>query len=412
MKKPELIMPAGNLEKLKTAYSFGADACYLGLSDFSLRYRENQITEKDLLEACRLSKKLNKKLYITLNLYPHNEKIPKIIKHIKFLKKINPDAIIFSDPGIYRLLKIYYKNASLHLSVQATATNFETVNFWKELGIKRVILARELSLKEIKEIHKKVPNIELECFVHGAICMAYSGRCLLSNYMTGRDANQGDCAHSCRWNYKLYGYALKENLRKNDFYEIYENDHGSHILSSRDLCMIENLKEMVDSGITSFKVEGRSKNTFYVATIAKAYHNAINDMIKKKKFDKKLLNDVMSVSNRGFFKGFYFNKPSVHDQQLDANRTDGSYQFIGKINKKIKNNYYAVTVKNYIKNFDNVEIISPSNIKSDKIIAIYSKNKKSKISEFHAGVKDEITLKLDKNHSAGDIIRKKVDKIK
>jgi len=412
MKKPELIMPAGNLDKLKTAYRFGADSCYLGLSDYSLRYRENEITEKDLIEARIISKKLNKKIYITLNLYPHNEKIPKIIKHIKFLKKLKPDAIIFSDPGIYRLLKIHYKNAKLHLSVQATATNYETVNYWKEMGIKRVILARELSLEEIKEINKKVPDIELECFVHGAICMAYSGRCLLSNYMAQRDANQGDCAHSCRWNYKLHGFALNESLRKDDYYEIYENDHGSHILSSRDLCMIEHLRQMKDAGITSFKVEGRSKNTIYVATIAKAYRLSIDDMVKNKKFNKQLKLEVNSVSNRGYFKGFYFKKPTIYDQQLDANRTDGLYLYIGIIKKTLSNNRYIVTIKNKIKSMDNVEIISPNNLKLDKILSIYSKNKNKLISEFNAGVEDLITLKLNKKHCIGDIIRKKVDKIK
>jgi len=418
--KPELLMPAGNIEKLITAFRYGADACYLGMPDFSLRYRENQIREKDIKKAIIYAHKLNKKIYVTINTYPHNENLKNVIKHIKFLARVKPDAIIFSDPGVYNLIKKYYPEATLHLSVQATATNFETVRFWQKQGVKKVILARELSLTEIAQIHKQVPKIELECFVHGAICMAYSGRCLLSNYLTGRDANQGDCAHTCRWNYKIkkqchseYGeesqYHLEEQLRPHEYFPIYENDHGSHILSSRDLCLIEHLDKIASSGVISFKIEGRAKNTSYIATIARAYRQAIDDFMARKKFDKKLLREVSAVSNRGFFTGFYFDKPNVADQQLDGNRTEGTYDFIGvvkKYNKKTK--LATVEIKGQIKIGDNLEILTPKDIYKIKINELFTNNYKL-ITIYHPGLSKPVLIKIAKPINPGDIIRKKIE---
>ncbi len=403
-KKPELLIPAGNYEKLATAYRYGADAVYIGMPDFSLRYRENQTTKSDLKKAVKLARILKKKIYITLNTYPHNISIKKIISHIKFLKQIKPDAIIFSDPGVFRLLKKYYKNAELHLSVQATCTNYETVKFWQEQGVKRIILARELSLKEIAKIYKECPNIELESFVHGAICMSYSGRCLLSNYMTGRDANQGDCAQPCRWNYKV----LEENLRSGEYFPIYENQHGSHILSSRDLCLIQHLKKLYSNGITCFKVEGRAKNVNYVATITKAYRKAIDDFIAKKQFDKKLLHEVRSVSNRGFFTGFYYKKPSINDHQLDANRTEGTYDFIGIIKDfDTERKLATVDVKGQIKLGDKIEILTPNKIYIVKIDNLYTSNLKP-INIYHPGLEKPVLVKIKYNIEKGDILRKHI----
>lgn len=400
-------MPAGNFEKLKAAYRFGADACYIGIPDFSLRYRENQITKFDLEKAVDLARKLKKKIYVTINTYPHNSSIKKIISHIKFLKQIKPDAIIFSDPGVFRLIKKYYKKAVLHLSVQATCTNYETVRFWQDQGVKRIILARELSLNEISEIHKKCPKIELESFVHGAICMAYSGRCLLSSYMTGRDANQGDCAHTCRWNYKV----LEEDLRRSEYFPIYENMHGTHILSSKDLCLIKHLKEIHSSGIMSFKIEGRAKNINYVATIARAYRIAIDNMFNNKNKDiNKLLNEVKSVSNRGFFTGFYFKKPSQKDYQLNANRTEGTYEFIGIVNNFDKINMCAeVSIKGQINIGDNIEILTPKHILKQKISKMFSFSKKS-IKIYHPGLDKPIYIKTKNILNEGDILRKKLIK--
>jgi putative protease len=402
--KPELLLPAGNLEKLMVAYRYGADACYIGLPDFSLRYRENQVTKQDLFKAVKETRKLGKKIYVTLNTYPHNISIGKIISHIKFLRKIKPDAIIFSDPGVYRLIRQYYPEAILHLSVQATCTNYETVKFWRDRKVKRIILARELSLKEISQINRQVPDIELEVFVHGAICMAYSGRCLLSNYMTGRDANQGDCAHPCRWNYKV----LEENLRKNEYFPVYENSHGSHILSSRDLCLIVHLKKIIDTKVVSLKIEGRAKNINYLATIAKSYRQAIDDVYHNRSFDRKLLREVATVSNRGFFTGFYFDKPSAKDHQLEGNRTCGTYEFIGVVRHYDEASSLAtIECKGRVKLNDSIEILTPDSVYRQKVSHLYNYALQP-INIYHPGLDKPFILRVNKKLPIYSIIRKKL----
>ncbi len=409
--KPELLMPAGNLEKLKTAFRYGADACYIGVPDFSLRYRENQIKESDIGKAIKYARRLNKKIYVTLNIYSHNDRIKNIIKHIKYLRKIKPDAIIFSDSGIYRLIKKYYPEAELHLSVQATATNYETVKFWRDLGVSRVILARELSLKEIAQIHKKVSDIELEAFVHGAMCMSYSGRCLLSNYLTGRDANCGDCAHTCRWNYKIKEYVLEEGKRRGEYFPIYENQHGMHILSSQDMCLIEHLKKIIKAGVISLKIEGRAKNVSYVATIARAYRKAIDDIFNGRRFDKELLKEVKTVSNRGFCTGFYFDKPTLEHHQTFANRSEGTHNFIGIVRKFDKKKMLVtVEVKGQIKLNDEIEILTPNKIIKQKINKLYNIGLKP-IKIYHPGLKNPAIIKvnpLTNGIKVGDILRERI----
>ncbi len=406
--KPELLMPAGNLEKLETAFRYGADACYIGAPNFSLRYRENQVKESDIGKAIKLARKLGKKIYVTLNIYSHNDSIKSIIKHIKYLSKVKPDAIIFSDPGMYQLIKKYYPKAELHLSVQATATNYETVKFWRDRGISRVILARELSLKEIAQIHKEVPEIELETFVHGAMCMSYSGRCLLSNYLTGRDANRGDCAHTCRWNYKVKEYVLEEGKRKGEYFPIYENQHGMHILSSQDMCLIEHIKKIIKAGVISLKIEGRAKNVSYVATITRAYRRAIDDAVAGKSFSKELLKEVKAVSNRGFCTGFYFGKPGLEHHQTFANRTEGTHGFIGIVKKFDKKNMLAtIEVKGQIKLGDNLEILTPKKIIKQKVKELYNIAQKP-IKIYHPGLKNFAMLKINQVIDTGDILRKKL----
>lgn len=405
---PELLMPAGNLEKLKTAYRYGADACYIGAPNFSLRYRENQIKESDIGKAIKYAHKLNKKIYVTINIFAHNENIKSIISHLKYLRKVKPDAIIFSDPGVFHLIKKYYPEAHLHLSVQSTATNFETVKFWRDQGVERIILARELSLKEIAEIHKQVPDIELETFVHGAMCMSYSGRCLLSNYLTGRDANRGDCAHTCRWNYTVKEYVLEENLRKGEYFPVFENQHGMHILSSQDMCLIEHLKTIKDAGVISFKIEGRAKNVSYVATIAKAYRQSIDDMMLGRKFNKKLLNEVKSVSNRGFCTGFYFGHPTLKNHQTDGNRTEGTHEFIGIVRNFDKKTQLAeIEIKGRIALGDKIEIVTPTDIKKETITEIFELNHKP-VDHYNPGLKNNALIKLKSSIQVGDIIRKKI----
>src|SRR3989338_5809681 len=253
IKKPELLLPAGNLEKLKIGLAYGGDAFYLGFSPFSLRCNDSGFTKETLLSGVSLLKKNKKPFYVTMNIYPRGAKIDSLKKHIQFVRKeIKPNGIIVADPGFLEMIKEYYPEAVLHMSVQANVMNYRSVQFWKKQGASRIILPRELMLSEIKEIHEKVPDIELEFFVHGAICVAYSGRCLLSAYMTGRDANQGICAHSCRWKYKMY---LEEEERPGEFLPIEEHDEGTYIMNSRDNCAIEYLKKLWDAGITSFKIE-------------------------------------------------------------------------------------------------------------------------------------------------------------
>ena len=280
MNKPELLSPAGSLEKLKTAIAFGADAVYIGLPDFSLRARINLFTPGKIKQAINYAHKLDKKVYVTFNIFAHNRHLEKLNKSIEFIKQAKPDAVIISDPGILSVLRKKLPQQELHLSTQANCTNWQAAKFWHEQGIKRIILARELSLKEIEQIHKKVPKLELETFVHGAMCMSYSGRCLLSKWFVDRSANLGDCVQPCRWEYNL---------------AIEQDQHGSYILNSKDLCLLEHLDKLRKAGVKSFKIEGRTKSTYYIANTTKAYREAID----KSRPTKEIKKDLNKLINRG-----------------------------------------------------------------------------------------------------------------
>ncbi|OIO52555.1 hypothetical protein AUJ78_01210, partial [Candidatus Peregrinibacteria bacterium CG1_02_41_10] len=341
----ELLSPAGSLDKLKIALEYGADAVYAGLPDFSLRAKTTEFNASSLEEGIRYTKKLDKKIYLTLNIFAHNDKLKTFQKQISFLKKTQPHAVIFSDPGLFSLLREKLPQQELHLSTQANCTNWKHAEFWFKQGVKRIILARELTLKEISEIHRKVPKLELEIFVHGAMCMSYSGRCLLSLFLTGRDANQGDCAHACRWQYKVHtsplpsllrrgeipaplieggeetylpplprenrgrvttsslakggqrGVFLEEEFRPGEFIPLEEDQHGTYLFSSKDLCMIEYLAKMQKAGICSLKIEGRSKTAYYVAAVTRAYRQAL-DHPKNKKLIQELRQELETVSHR------------------------------------------------------------------------------------------------------------------
>ena len=291
MQDLELLMPAGNLEKLEYAIKYGADAVYLGVVDFSLRaMRKGQlITLDNLKEAVDLAHKLGAKAYVTLNIFAFNNDIKLLEGCIEKFKDANPDAVIVSDFGIINLVKKYMPDTPLHISTQTNTLNYESVKFWQDFGATRVILARELPIADIAEIRRRVPDIELECFVHGSQCVSFSGRCLLSDYFTNgeRKANHGNCSQPCRWSYKLV-----ESTRPDQYYEINQDERGSHILSPKDLCLVEYLPELIDAGVNSFKVEGRTKSLYYVSAVAKAYRNAIDDCIKDRNADlhKYLLN--------------------------------------------------------------------------------------------------------------------------
>jgi len=280
MKKLELLAPAGNILKLKTAFSYGADAVYLGIPDFSLRVRINDFDLAGIKKAVLYARQQNKKVYVTANIFAHNSHLPSFVTFLKKLKKINPDALIVSDPGILSLVKKYWPTCEIHLSTQANCTNLEAARFWFKQGIKRIVLGREVTLKEIKEIHKALPKLELEYFVHGAMCMAYSGRCFLSKLFVDRSGNLGDCAQPCRWQYDVNRYVIKAPGHEEEL-ELIEEKHGTYLLNSQDLCLIKYLPDLISAGVTSFKIEGRAKSVYYQATVCAAYRSAL-DLIYKK----------------------------------------------------------------------------------------------------------------------------------
>lgn len=344
-KKLELLMPAGNLDKLKYAIAYGADAVYAGVPMFSLRARENQFTWETLSEAVEYCHSRGKKIYFTANIYAHNVKIGPFMKSFERMEALKPDAYIMSDPGLIYLVRKNFPDAEIHLSVQANNTNWAQVEFWKEIGIKRVILSRELSLREVKEIHGKCPDIEIEFFVHGAICMAYSGRCLLSNYFSHRDPNQGTCSHSCRWEYKVFKkdaspdelydstgrpedyqeltgeFYLEERERPGEKLPIDEDEYGTYIMNSRDMCLLSYMQELADAGVVSFKVEGRSKTVNYIAGVGRAYRPALDAVEKNEEYDiMGLSEEVFAISNRGYTPGFLVGNPGEKAIYFEKNK--------------------------------------------------------------------------------------------
>ncbi|KEJ02674.1 peptidase U32 [Clostridium botulinum A2B3 87] len=309
IKKPELLAPAGNLEKLKTAINFGADAVYLGGSRLNLRAFADNFTDDELQEGIKYAHDRGRKVHVTINVFPRNEDFNGLEEYLKKLYEFNVDAIIVSDPGIIMTARETVPNLEIHLSTQANTVNFKTINFWYKQGVKRTVLARELTLEEIKTIREKIEkDCELEAFVHGSMCMSYSGRCLLSNYMTGRDSNRGACAQPCR-----YKYYLMEEKREGEYFPILEDDKGTYIMNSKDMCMIEHIPELVQSGIDSFKIEGRMKSSFYVATVVKAYREAIDAYFEDPEnytFKERWMDYLKKASHRAYFTGFYFNDPN------------------------------------------------------------------------------------------------------
>lgn len=404
LQRPELLLPAGNLEKLKIGLMYGGDAFYLGFSPFSLRANKDGFTKEDLLTGIKLIRKAGKPFYMTMNLYPRSEKMEVLKKHIAFVRKeVKPDAIIVADPGVFELIKEYYPEAVLHMSVQANVLNHRAVDFWRKQGASRIILPRELTLKDIKDIHKNVPDIELEFFVHGAICMAYSGRCLLSNYMTGRDSNQGACSHSCRWKYKVY---LEEEKRPGEFYPVEEDDHGTYFMNSKDNCLLPYLKDLAEAGICSFKVEGRNKTEYYLSTVAKAYRQAIDDMIAGKPFNKQLLFEVYKTANRGFIPGYLFGFPSDNDIYYEDNASIQTHKFIGMIVDRKPGGLYEVSVRNRLDKGQEVEIMTPDKQFTQKVMDLFDMEG-GELAAVHGGAGSRL-FKLKAGLPVGTMLRIKV----
>lgn len=371
MQDLELLMPAGNLEKLEYAIKYGADAVYLGVVDFSLRaMRKGQlITLDNLKEAVDLAHKLGAKAYVTLNIFAFNSDIKLLESCIDRFKDANPDAVIVSDFGVLNLVKRYMPDTPLHISTQTNTLNYESVKFWQDFGATRVILARELPISDIAEIRKRVPDIELESFVHGSQCVSFSGRCLLSDYFTNgeRKANHGNCSQPCRWSYKLV-----ESTRPDQYYEINQDERGSHILSPKDLCLVEHLPKLIEAGVNSFKVEGRTKSLYYVSAVAKAYRNAIDECVKNPDADlHKYFVELKKVGNRGYTTGFALGNNDSSSYSYDISKglagADFLCEFKGEKNSDGDN---FVKIKNKILLNDEVEIITPEEQFTARVIRI------------------------------------------
>lgn len=405
----ELLAPAGNFSKMKYAIEYGADSVYLGLPSLSLRARINDFSLARLKEAIKYCHGSKKKIYVTVNIYAHNYHLKQIEQTLKLLNKLRPDAVIISDPGVIALAKKYLKGIDIHLSTQANCTNWQAAQFWYKQGVKRIILARELSLKEISEIHKKVPRLELEGFAHGAMCMAYSGRCILSSYLTNRSANLGDCSHPCRWSYRLH---LEEMERPGQFMPIEEDQHGTYILSSKDICMVKYLKEMEKAGIKHIKIEGRTKSIAYLANVVKIYRQAIDNKNNKGLLDN-LYKELLKISNRDFTTGFYFGTEKLKMQNRDKTHFRSELEFCGEVleSKMVDKKTWQVKIKvhNVIRVGEQVEFIRPSQDNfTAKLDTIYDLDKKKNVKEVHGGQDKAILVKLNKEVPVMTILRKKL----
>ena len=361
-KKPELLIPASSLEVLKTAVMFGADAVYIGGEAFGLRAKAKNFSSEEMAEGVAFAHAHGVKVYVTANILAHNYDLDgarKYFAELRDMKPEQPDALIISDPGMFMIAKEVWPQVEVHISTQANNTNYETYLFWWKLGAKRVVSARELSLAEIKGIREKIPaEMEIESFVHGAMCISYSGRCLLSNFFTGRDANRGACTHPCRWK-----YAVVEETRPGEYLPVYENERGTYIFNSKDLCMIEHIPELIDSGIDSFKIEGRMKTALYVATVARTYRKAIDDYLESPELYREnmdwYLDQISNCTYRQFTTGFFFGKPDESAQIYDNNTYVKEYTYLGIIGECTADGLYRIEQRNKFSVGEQIEIMKP-----------------------------------------------------
>lgn len=359
MKKPELLIPASSLEVLKTAVLFGADAVYIGGEVFSLRAKSKNFSKEDMIEGIAFAHARGVKVYVTANILAHNGDLNGVREYFKELKTIGPDALIISDPGVFMIAKEICPEIEVHISTQANNTNYMTYLFWHQQGAQRVVSARELSMAEIKELRQNIPDtLEIETFIHGAMCISYSGRCLLSNYFTGRDANKGACTHPCRWK-----YAVVEESRPGEYLPVYENERGTYIFNSKDLCMIEYIPELVDAGIDSFKIEGRMKTALYVAVVARTYRQAIDDYFEDEaKYRARLpyyREEISKCTYRQFTTGFFFGRTTDESQIYDSNTYLKEYTYLGIIEEKNENGMYRLEQKNKFSVGETIEVMKP-----------------------------------------------------
>ncbi len=406
MRYPELLIPASSLEVLKTAVIYGADAVYIGGEAFGLRAKAKNFSMQDMEEGIKFAHSHDVKVYVTANILAHNYDLEGVRNYFRELKNIKPDALIIADPGVFMIAKEEVPEIECHISTQANNTNYETFKFWYGLGAKRVVTARELSLAEIKEIRSRIPDeLEIETFIHGAMCISYSGRCLLSNYFTGRDANQGACTHPCRWK-----YSIVEESRPGEYLPVYENERGTYIFNSKDLCMIEHIPDMMESGIDSFKIEGRMKTALYVAAVARTYRRAIDDYKKSPELYYGNMEwykaEIGKCTTRQFTTGFFYGKPDENTQIYDNNTYTQDYVYIGITGEMTDEEHFAMEQKNKFTVGETIEIMKPDgrNIETE-VIEILDEYGMPQESAPHP--KQQLRVKLSVIPERFDILRRK-----
>ena len=381
--RPELLIPANNLEVLKIAVMYGADAVYIGGEAFGLRAKAKNFTNDDMKAGIAFAHEHGAKVFVTANILAHNSDLGGVRRYMEELKEIKPDAIIIADPAIFTIAKEICPEIELHISTQSNNTNYGTFNFWYGLGAKRVVTARELSLREIKEIRENIPeDLEIETFIHGAMCISYSGRCLLSSFMAHRDANRGACTHPCRWK-----YAVVEESRPGEYMPVYENERGTYIFNSKDLCMIEHIPEMMEAGIDSFKVEGRMKTALYVATVARTYRMAIDDYKKSKEYYQSRIPfykaEIAKCTYRQYTTGFFFGKPDENTQIYDSNTYVKEYTYLGIIGEK-NDKGYRIEQRNKFSVGETIEVMKPDGRNIEVVVkGIYDEDGNAKESAPH-----------------------------
>ena len=406
MRKPELLIPASSLEVLKTAVLFGADAVYIGGEVFSLRAKSKNFSKEDMIEGIAFAHAHNVRVFVTANILAHNSDLEGVRAYFEELKVIGPDALIISDPGVFTIAKEVCPEIEIHISTQANNTNYMTYLFWHRLGAKRVVSARELSIEEIKEIRAHIPdNLEIESFVHGAMCISYSGRCLLSNYFTGRDANQGACTHPCRWK-----YAVMEESRPGEYLPVEENERGTYIFNSKDLCMIEHIPDLFEAGIDSFKIEGRMKTALYVAVVARTYRQAIDDYMKDPALYASKIpyyqEEISKCTYRQFTTGFFFGKPTHETQIYDSNTYVKEYTYLGIVEDVNAEGMYKLEQKNKFYVGETIEIMKPD---GRNVLAQVKgmKDAEGNPMESCPHPKQEIYVAFDEVLEVGDLLRRK-----
>ena len=405
MRELELLIPAGSLDVLKTAVIYGADAVYIGGEAFGLRAKAKNFTKEDMKEGIAFAHERGVKVYVTANILAHNEDLPGVEEYFEEMKEVRPDALIISDPGVFAIARKILPDMELHVSTQANNTNYGTFLFWYNQGAKRVVTARELSLQEIKEIRDRIPeDMEIESFIHGAMCISYSGRCLLSNYFVGRDANQGACTHPCRGK-----YSVVEETRPGEYMPVYENERGTYIFNSKDLCMIEHIPEMIEAGIDSFKIEGRMKTALYVATVARTYRKAIDDYLESPEKYRANMEwykaEIGKCTYREFTTGFYFHKPDATTQIYDSNTYVKNYTYIGTVETVFEDGSFQMEQKNKFTVGETIEIMKPDG-RNLAVTVEEIRNEEGEQMESAPHPKQILRVRLSETPKAYDILRR------